>query len=218
MKYVLASGSPRRKELMQRISNDFEILVPNVDERAIEEKLYKRFCVHDEDHGPMQDIACVVSMELALAKAKAAKEILVARGEKDFIIIGCDTSVALPNEILGKPKDRDDAVRMLRDECKDPQYVVSGVAFVSDSEELKFCEITKVIFNPLTEEQEAKIQAYCDTPEPYDKAGAYGIQLYGDGFVDRVEGDLNNVMGFPVNRIKRELEKFWGIKGCTKFC
>jgi len=207
MKYILASGSPRRKELMKKISEDFEIIVPDVDERAIEEPLYNRFGVGTDNHGPMQDIAMVVSMELALAKAKAAYEIAKNRGEKDFLVVGCDTSVAIENEILGKPKDREDAVRMLRAECQNVQYVVSGVAFVSEKEERKFCQTTKVYFTPLNEEQEAKIQAYCDTEEPYDKAGAYGIQLYGDGFVEKIEGEFDNVVGFPVEKIIEELKK-----------
>ncbi|MDO5331918.1 MAG: tRNA (guanosine(46)-N7)-methyltransferase TrmB [Bacillota bacterium] len=212
-KVFLASGSPRRKELMRKITNDFEIIIPEVDERTIEEKLYQRFEVEKPDHAPMQDIACVVSMELASAKANAVRKILDARGEKNYLIIGCDTSVAIKDEILGKPKDRDDAVRMLRAESQNVQYVVSGVSMIRDLDEAdadaekKFCAITEVHFHPLDENQEEKIQAYCDTDEPYDKAGAYGIQLYGDGFVEKIIGSRDNVVGFPVEKIIKELKK-----------
>lgn len=208
MKIILASASPRRKELMHKITDDFEIITADVDERAIEEPLLKRFCVDDPDHGPMQDIACVICMELAMAKAAAVKELLDANGEKDYVIIGCDTSVAIKDEILGKPKDRDDAVRMLRAESQNIQYVVSGVALLSDKDSRKFCDITEVHFHPLDEEQEAKIQRYVDTDEPYDKAGAYGIQLYGDGFVEKLVGSWDNVVGFPVEKITKELKLF----------
>lgn len=210
-KVYLASGSPRRKELMHKITNDFEIIIPEVDERAIEEKLYKQFCVGEPNHAPMQDIARVICMELASAKATEVKRILEERGEKNYLIIGCDTSVAIPDEILGKPKDRADAVRMLRAESENIQYVISGVSIIKDcddpdNQETKFTATTEVHFNPLTEEQEAKIQAYCDTKEPYDKAGAYGIQLYGDGFVNKIIGSYDNVVGFPVEKIIKNLK------------
>ena len=210
-KVYLASGSPRRKELMHKITNDFEIIIPEVDERAIEERFEKQFCVNEPNHAPMQDIARVICMELASAKANEVKRILEERGEKNYLIIGCDTSVAIPDEILGKPKDRADAVRMLRAESENIQYVISGVSIIRDCDdpdncETKFTATTEVHFNPLTEEQEAKIQAYCDTKEPYDKAGAYGIQLYGDGFVNKIIGSYDNVVGFPVEKIIKNLK------------
>jgi len=211
MKIILASGSPRRKELMHKITDDFEIIVPSVDERKIEDELLASFGADKPDHAPMQDIARVVCMALAMAKAKEVQR-MIKEGEvtisSDYLIIGCDTSVAIKDEILGKPKDRDDAVRMLRAESENLQYVVSGVAFVSKDDEMKFCSTTTVEFNPLDEEQEAKIQKYCDTTEPYDKAGAYGIQLYGDGFVKELIGSFDNVMGFPVEKIKEKLVEF----------
>jgi len=218
MKYIVASGSPRRKELMHKITDDFEVIVPIVDERKIESQLEKQFEVDSPNHAPMQDIARIICMELAMAKAKEVQRMInedpkyanVIAKDEDYIIIGCDTSVAIKDEILGKPKDREDAVRMLRAESENLQYVVSGVAFVSRDDQMMFCNTTTVEFNKLNDEQEAKIQKYCDTEEPYDKAGAYGIQLYGDGFVKEIVGSFDNVIGFPVEKIREKLVEFIG--------
>ena len=124
---------------------------------------------------------------------------------EDSIVIGADTAVAVSDEIMGKPKDRDDAVRMLRKLSKEKQYVLTGVSIIEKGVLRSFAETSAVYFNPLDEEQERKIQAYCDTEEPYDKAGAYGIQLIGDEMVSRIEGDFDNIMGLPVERLRKEL-------------
>ena len=200
MKIVLASGSPRRRILLKKIYTDFQIVTSDVDEKTIEDEIKKRLIGI-----PEPEVAAEMSMELAMAKAKA---VFVQLGcPEETLVIGSDTSVALPDEILGKPKDRDDAVRMLRKESLDPQYVITGVALISSEKEVKFFESSKVVFHYLDTEQEERIQRYCDTDEPYDKAGAYGLQDHADSLVDYFEGDFDNIVGLPVDRLKKEIEK-----------
>lgn len=201
MKIVLASGSPRRKQLIKKLFDEVEIITADVDERAIEEPLRKRF-----EGAPQQDAASWISMQLATAKAKAVFEKLGK--PENTVVIGADTSVALPDEILGKPLDRDDAVRMLRKESMEPQYVVTGVALVSSWDERKFVALSRVVFNELDEAQEARIQAYCDLDEPYDKAGAYGLQDHADTLVKCYEGSFDNIVGLPTEKLKEEYELF----------
>ena len=201
MRVVLASGSPRRKTLIKKIVDEVEIITADVDERKIEEPLRKRF-----EGAPQQDAAAWISMELAMAKAKAVFEKIGC--PEDTVVIGADTSVALSDEILGKPVDRDDAVRMLRKESLEPQYVLTGVALVSSWGERKFAASSRVVFNPLDEAQEARIQAYCDLDEPYDKAGAYGLQDHADTLVKCYEGSFDNIVGLPTEKLKEEFEKY----------
>ena len=200
MRVILASGSPRRKELLKKIFEEFEIVTASIDERVIEKR------IEEELSGlPMYDVAGQTVMQLSKAKTVAVYEKLGC--PKDALVIGADTAVAVSDEIMGKPSDRDDAVRMLRKLSKEKQYVLTGVTILKDGEVRSFVETSLVYFNPLDEDQERKIQAYCDTPEPYDKAGAYVIQLIGDEIVDHIEGDFENIVGFPTERIKKELRE-----------
>ena len=199
MRTVLASGSPRRRELLKRITEDFEVMTADIDERSIEERIEEEL-----SGSPMYDVAAAIVSQLSKAKALAVYEKLGCPG--DCTVIGADTAVAVSDEIMGKPKDRDDAVRMLRKLSREKQYVMTGVTVIKDGVLRTFVETSIVFFNPLDEEQERKIQEYCDTDEPYDKAGAYGIQVIGDRIVDHYEGDFENIMGFPVERVRRELK------------
>ncbi len=198
MRVILASGSPRRRELLKKIYDDFEVMTAPVDERVIEQR------IEEELKGlPMYEVASSMVIQLSKAKALAVFEELGCPG--GCLVIGADTAVAVSDEIMGKPRDRDDAVRMLRKLSREKQYVLTGVTFIKDREVRSFAETSLVYFNPLDDEQEKKIQDYCDTEEPYDKAGAYGIQLIGDQIVDHYEGSFDNIMGFPVERIRKEL-------------
>lgn len=117
-------------------------------------------------------------------------------------VIGCDTVVAICEEALGKPKDRADAVRMLSMLSGVRHSVFTGVCVKTASGEQTFVSETGVWFYPLSD---TEIFAYADTDEPYDKAGAYGIQGKGGLFVEKIEGDYNNVVGLPVSRLMRIL-------------
>ena len=191
MRIILASASPRRKELMSLIVNDFDIETADVDERGIEESL-------------MGSNALKVSEALALAKAEA---VFASHKDEDVAVIGCDTSVILDNVIMGKPNGRDDAVRMLTELSGNTHIVATGVAVVTKDKTITFTESAEVIFNPLDDYQRSLIQRYCDTDDPYDKAGSYGIQNGGALLVQGIRGDFFTVVGLPAARLARVLSE-----------
>ena len=148
-------------------------------------------------------------LELSAQKASEVAESLPA-GEVNTIVLGADTVVAFQGEILGKPKNEEDAARMLQMLCGNTHSVYTGVsAIILDSEGGQqlhsFYEETKVTMYPMTEGQ---ISSYINTGEPMDKAGAYGIQGKFAVYIEKIEGDYNNVVGLPVARVYQELRKF----------
>lgn len=180
---ILASQSPRRKELLKLLCDDFEICPAQGDEM----------------------IPCGVNSRLAaeaLAEAKCRE--VAEKSGGCAIVIGCDTTVLLEDEILGKPANKDDAFRMLKSLSGKTHEVVSGTAVYIQGEVTSFSEITRVTFRRLSDED---IMDYIETGESYDKAGAYGIQGLGSLLVDRIEGDYFNVVGLPVSRLAVMLEK-----------
>ncbi len=197
MRIILASKSPRRKELLSLITPDFEIMSEDVDERGIEERVLK-------GGGTPVD----VQKELARAKAAAVYEKLSASDRDNCVVIGSDTSVVCGGNILGKPEDKDDARRMLRMLSGRTHEVISGVCVLSSEKEEVFVEITKVRFGDLDQYQEQLIERYINTDDPYDKAGAYGIQQGGALLVETVEGDYFSVVGLPVRKLSQVLEGF----------
>lgn len=183
MALVLASQSPRRKVLMGFITTEFTVDVPTEEEKV-------------EPGTPADEMV----QTLALKKARA-----VAGRHPGDIIIGCDTVVAVEDEILGKPKSEEDAAAMLHKLSGKEHHVHTGVALVQDDREECFVSTTGVKFYDLEEEL---VQWYVATGEPADKAGAYGIQGNGSVLVESLSGDYFTVMGLPVGRLYRELKKF----------
>ena len=179
---ILASQSPRRKELLSIITRDFEIIPSAGEERA------------DKSLPPDEYV-----MELARHKAEE-----IAQTHPDDVVIGADTVVAAAGKILGKPKDADDAKRMLTLLSGSEHSVYTGVCITADNRNVCFAEKTDVRFFRLTEEE---TDAYIATGEPFDKAGAYGIQDRGALLVSGITGDYYNVMGLPVGRLAQELKK-----------
>lgn len=194
MRIILASKSPRRKEILSLITSNFEILSEDVNERAIEARVLS-------DGGAPGD----VQRELARAKAAAVYENLPAGERKDSIVIGADTCVVCGEAILGKPVDKDEARKMLHMLCGKTHEVITGVCVKTPVYEEVFTETTKVRFGELDAFQKELIERYIDTDEPYDKAGAYGIQNGGALLVETVEGDYFNVVGLPVRRLSKVL-------------
>ena len=183
---ILASGSPRRKELLALAGFNFTVC-PAKGEEVTTKTL------------PC-DIVCELAHQKAFEIAKAQKA--------PCYVIGADTIVAFENRILGKPKDSADAVRMVSMLQGSTHQVYTGVAFCRDGKVLSsFVQCTEVDFYPLTERQ---IQRYLATKEPFDKAGAYGIQGKGGLFVRGIRGDYFNVVGFPLARAAQELEQLFG--------
>ena len=192
MNIVLASGSPRRMEIMR--AHGIEPLVMPAD---IEENIPKV-------HG-----MCETVMFLALKKAQDVAGRLSSLAdctEEGSIIVAADTIVYKDGEIMGKPADRADAFRMLDKLRNDFHYVVTGVALLSYGRQLTrvFAEVTKVYFEDY---QDSELEAYLDTDEAYDKAGAYAIQGYFAKHIDHIEGSYDNVIGFPWDRIEKEILK-----------
>ena len=191
---ILASASPRRRELLSLVTDNFEILTADVDERAAEIRM-------EEEGVP----ALKVSEHLAEIKAKAVFDTLTEEKKENSVVIGADTSVILDNIIFGKPADRNEAVNMLSLLSGHTHVVATGVAVFEGRNKKTFTEETLVEFNELDDYQKALIEAYIDTGSPFDKAGGYGIQDMGALLVKRIDGDYANVVGFPVSRLAREL-------------
>ncbi|MEI6577853.1 MAG: Maf family protein [Eubacteriales bacterium] len=177
---ILASSSPRRQELLKTAGIDFEVC-PAQGEEFLDPAL------------PPADAA----IEVARQKAQE-----VAKKYPLDCVIGADTIVVLNNIILGKPRDKADAVLMLSLLSGKEHVVYTGVCIIKNGEENCFAEATKVSFYKLTKEE---INNYVESGEPMDKAGAYGIQGLGCMLVKGIEGDYFNVMGFPVSRVVRAL-------------
>lgn len=177
---ILASASPRRKEILETAGFDFEVEPVHVEEKVT------------PGLSPEQ-----TAMDLARQKTLA-----LAKSKPQATIIGADTIVVLEGEILGKPHDRADARRMLRALSGKVHSVITGVCLIKNSMEKCFFEETKVEFYKLSSQE---IEAYVDTDEPMDKAGAYGIQGRGCLLVKRIDGDYFNVVGLPVAALAREL-------------
>lgn len=186
--YILASGSPRRIEMMKKHG-----ISPVVHPAEIDENI-------PPEHGMCQTV-----MFLALKKAKAVEAEYLASGGKAPIIIAADT-IVYKDEIMGKPEDREDAFRMISSLRNDVHFVVTGCALVEAGMQNArvFAEITKVFVKDFSDEE---LNAYLDTDEPYDKAGAYAIQGIFSEHIDHIEGEYDNVVGFPWERIEKELAK-----------
>lgn len=185
---VLASNSPRRKELMGLLCKDFRV-VPSDALEIIPESISEKFI----------DKAMETAIFLATVKAED-----VFLNNKESVVFGCDTVVFVDDEILGKPIDDNDAVRMLKLLSGREHRVISGVCICYCDKKIKFgCE-TKVRFHKLSDEE---ISDYVSTLEPRDKAGAYGIQGYGSLLCEGIKGDFFNVVGFPVSEINKKLSE-----------
>ena len=182
---VLASGSPRRRELLERIGRtDFVVRVPEVEESFT-------------GGLPPQEVVSYISREKAEAAAK-----LCGPGD---IVITADTMVFLDDQRLGKPRDEAHALEMLTALQGRRHTVCTGVTLLQGAKRLTQSESTDVFFRSATEEE---LRRYIATGEPMDKAGAYGVQGRGALLVERLEGDFFNVMGLPVLRLARMLESF----------
>lgn len=183
--YILASASPRRKQLLEWAEVDFEIVVQSTDETFPDGLTPAEAVVH-----------------IAEQKAAAVQELL----NSDKTIIAADTIVVLQDQIIGKPQNRDHAIEILTQLSGQVHTVITGVAIKREKEHFSFYDETQVAFHPLTQEQ---IQFYVDKYKPYDKAGAYAIQEWiGVVGIKQIRGDFYNVMGLPVSRVVQALEKF----------
>lgn len=182
MRLILASASPRRRELLTQAGLAFEIIPAHID----------------ETRRGAEDPATYVQ-RLALEKAQAIHAL-----HPDAFVLGADTTVEIDGHALEKPADRADAEGMIRLLSARTHHVHTGLALLSTHGKCTHLETTSVTFNQI---DEAELQRYLDSAEPYDKAGAYGIQGYAARWIPRVDGDYFNVMGLPLAATVRLLKE-----------
>lgn len=180
---ILASKSPRRRELFRKITPMFKAISVDVDESAVNTLNIPQTAV-----------------SIARMKADAAAALY-----PDACVVGCDTVVELDGRLLGKPRSKDEARAMLKGLSGRAHTVHTGVCILHGGRQRQFAQSSTVVFYPLSD---GEIERYISTDEPYDKAGGYGIQDLGALLVARIDGDYFNVMGLPVARLYRELVDF----------
>ncbi len=184
---VLASASPRRKELLTQAGYKFQVIPANIP----------------EDRRPNEDPTAFVT-RLALEKAQSVFDQLnVDTREDPILVLGADTIVVIRDEVLGKPQDAADAARMLRLLSGHTHQVITGVCLISNDKTELAAETTAVTMREISEEE---IAAYVATGEPMDKAGAYAIQGYAARWIPRIEGCYFNVVGLPLARVATMVE------------
>ena len=182
---ILASSSPRRKEILEITGLVFEVIPSNYEENM------------NNDIPP-------VELAKELSKGKAEE---VAMKHDNAIVIGADTFIALGNEVLGKPQNESDAIAMLQRLSGNSHSVITGLTIIDSSSDKTISEAveTKVYFKKLSN---AEIQAYVSSGEPMGKAGSYAIQGLGSIFIEKIEGDYFNVKGLPLSNLVEKLKKF----------
>lgn len=180
---ILASASPRRREILENFGFSLKVIIKNIEEISNEKQVEKKI------------------MDIAQKKAMA-----VAVDFSNKNVVAADTVVVLNNEILGKPKDEKEAYKMLKKLSGKNHNVITAYSYINLKENKIYTDydITKVFFKELTEKD---IEWYIKTKEPFDKAGAYGIQGKGAFLVEKIEGDFFNVMGFPLGKFIRFLQE-----------
>ena len=188
MKVILASASPRRKEILQNTKLNFDIQKSDIEEVILENE-------SPED------------MVVRLAYEKAFD---VAKRNTDRLVIGADTIVALDNEVLGKPKDKEEAYQMIKKLSNKTHKVITGISLINISHGMiiKDYVVSFVTFKDLSEDS---IKDYINTNESLDKAGAYGIQGYGALLVKNIQGDYFNIVGLPISKLSDLLKDHFDI-------
>ena len=182
-KVILASGSPRRKELLSLLNINFEAIPADIDEQI----------------DPNNDLV----KEIEKLSYQKANHIFMQY--KDCLVIGSDTIVKIGNNVLGKPKTYDQAKDMLKLLSNNTHEVVTGVTILNGDTTETFSSIAKVTFYPLSEQE---IDEYIKTNEPMDKAGAYAIQGIGSKFIKAIDGDFYTIMGLPIAELYHRLQKY----------
>lgn len=183
MNIILASSSPRRKELIKLITENYSVMPADVDETV-----------------PEDVQICKASAYLAELKA-----VSIAEKCPEAVVIGCDTTVICNGEILGKPADIEQCRRFMNMLSGTTHQVITGCSIVKGLKKSTFSVSTDVTFRKLNDDE---IEKYIHSEEPYDKAGGYGIQGHGALLIEKINGDYFNVVGLPVSRLNCELKKF----------
>jgi len=182
-KLILASGSPRRKEVLKIAGWDFDVIASDVEEKLLE---------------GLTNVERIKA--IALSKAKQ-----VSATHPDAVVIGADTMILFNDELLGKPKDEMDAKKILRKLSGTTNVCITAFAIVSDAKIVVDHTTTEIDLREISDEE---IEWYVNTKEPMDKAGAYAVQGLGAVFVKEIRGDYFGILGLPISKIVKELEEF----------
>lgn len=180
---ILASKSPRRKQLMDELNIPYEIIVADINE----------------------SINTNNDLKEEIEKLSFLKALKVFNDNKDAVVIGADTIVVCNNKVLGKPKNYDDAKNMLKLLQNNSHYVITAVTILSNKESETFSNVSEVFFNSMSDEE---IDEYIKTNEPMDKAGSYAIQGIGSKFINKINGDYYAIMGLPISELYLRIKKY----------
>lgn len=182
-KIILASQSPRRKELLSLLNIDYEAIPADIDE----------------------EINTNNDLVKEIERLSYQKAFHIYKEHKDALVIGADTIVKINNQVLGKPKTYEQAKQMLQVLSNNTHEVITGVSIISENKTETFSSVASVTFYPLTENE---IDEYIKTNEPMDKAGAYAIQGLGAKFIKSIDGDFYTIMGLPIAELYHRLQKY----------
>ncbi|MBC3797483.1 septum formation protein Maf [Acetobacterium tundrae] len=200
-KIILASQSPRRRELLELAVKDFEIKVADIDEKKIEMDILKN------QDGDFLAAAKKLVLELSLRKAQE-----IQKDNQEALVIGADTVVVLNDQILGKPMDEDDAYRMIKILSGNTHRVLTGVSIKFGNLEEQFVSVSKIKFFSWNKQMKREVRAYVASGKAMDKAGAYGIQEEAGLWVKWIKGDYNNIVGLPIAQLNKRLNKLMNKK------
>jgi len=192
MRIILASGSPRRKELLGKLVNKFDIITSDFNEDIIK----------NTEKNPEELVK-------KLSTSKANDVLLKLNIQEEFVIIAADTVVCINDEILGKPLDKNDAMQMLTKLSNNSHFVLTGMTVIINKNgtinKETLCSKSTIHFNELTD---SEIIEYVNTGEPLDKAGSYAIQGIGNKFIKKYDGNFDSIVGLDMNQLKDILEKY----------
>lgn len=195
-KIILASQSPRRRELLELITKDFEIQVPKIDEKRMENAILEN---RDDDF-----LVTAKKLVLELASRKAT---VIQRINRNALVIGADTVVVLNDRILGKPLDEVDAYNMIKQLSGNTHQVLTGISIQYGKVKDQFVSVSQIKFYEWDEQMRREVSAYVSSGKATDKAGGYGIQEEAGLWVKWIKGDYNNIVGLPIAKLNKRLNR-----------
>ncbi|HEY5557977.1 Maf family protein [Acetobacterium sp.] len=195
-KIILASQSPRRRELLELVTKDFEIQVPEIDEKRIENAILQN---RDDDF-----LITAKKLVLELASRKAT---IIQKINRNALVIGADTVVVLNDKILGKPIDEVDAYNMIKQLSGNTHQVLTGVSIRYGKVEDQFVSVSQIKFYEWNEQMQREVADYVSSGKANDKAGGYGIQEEAGLWVKWIKGDYNNIVGLPIAKLNKRLNR-----------
>jgi len=195
-KIILASQSPRRRELLELVTKDFEIQVPEIDEKRIENAILQN---RDDDF--------LVTAKKLILELSSRKATIIQKINRNALVIGADTVVVLNDKILGKPIDEVDAYNMIKQLSGNTHQVLTGVSIRYGKVEDQFVSVSQIKFYEWNEQMQREVADYVSSGKANDKAGGYGIQEEAGLWVKWIKGDYNNIVGLPIAKLNKRLNR-----------